>query len=139
MRPRSFGPPGFVARAWSSSAVRYLLVGGLAFLLDIGLLALLHKVAGIPLIVATPVAFLLSFAATYVMQRVITFEARGGWTSSAAKYTALVVVNMIATTAIVAGAEVIGWSWAVGKIAAVALTTIWNYFGYRYWIFKDPK
>jgi putative flippase GtrA len=127
------------ARAWSSRGFRYLLVGGLAFLFDIGLLALLHEILGVPLVVATPTAFLTSFGLTYLMQRSITFDGEGGWTSSAVKYTLLVVLNTFATTAIVSGIAVLGWPWEIGKIAAVASTTVWNYFAYRYWVFaKRP-
>ncbi|MFG6403853.1 GtrA family protein [Microbacterium sp. P04] len=121
--------------AWSSRALRYLLIGGLAFLFDIGLLFLFHEVLGAALILATPAAFLISFAATYLLQRFVTFEAEGGWGASAVKYSILVAFNALATTVIVSGTEQVGWPWAIGKVAAVALTTIWNFFGYRYWIF----
>lgn len=127
--------PRFVKRAWKSSAVRYLTVGGLAFLFDFLLLLLLHDVLGVDLFVATPTAFLLSFALTFVMQRAFTFETTSGWGASAVKYTTLVIFNTFATTAIVTGVDALGLPWAVGKAVAVASTTVWNYFGYRYWIF----
>ncbi|MEV7874835.1 GtrA family protein [Microbacterium sp. NPDC089188] len=131
--------PGAVARAahrvWSHSAVRYLIVGGGAFLIDVGLLALLHDVIGLPLVVATPTAFLLSFAITYLLQRTFTFSSDAGVASSAIKYTALVAFNTVATTGIVAGVAALGLPWVVGKIVAVGSTTVWNYFAYRYWVF----
>ncbi len=121
------------------SAVRYLLVGGLAFLIDIGLLAILHEIIGVPLVIATPAAFLTSFGLTYLMQRAITFDGESAWGSSAVKYTLLVIFNTFATTAIVAGIDAIGWPWEIGKVAAVASTTIWNYFAYRYWVFAKRR
>ncbi|WP_164515499.1 GtrA family protein [Microbacterium sp. 10M-3C3] len=129
----------FVARAWRSSAVRYVIVGGLAFLVDFGLLALLHDALGVSLIIATPTAFLISFAFTFVVQRALTFGSDADWRVSAVKYTLLVAFNTVATTAIVAGAAALSWPWEAGKIIAVASTTIWNYFGYRYWIFRPPR
>lgn len=126
-------------RTWANTAVRYLVVGGLAFLIDFGLLALLHEVIRIPLVISTPTAFLTSFALTYLLQRSITFDGRGGWTASAAKYTLLVAFNTVATTAFVTlvGSSDLPWEW--GKIIAVASTTIWNYFAYRYWVFAGRR
>lgn len=126
-------------RTWANSAVRYLVVGGLAFLIDFGLLALLHEVLGIALVISTPAAFLTSFAVTYLLQRSITFGGRGGWTASAVKYTLLVVFNTVATTAIVTLMSSSGLAWELGKIAAVASTTVWNYFAYRYWVFAERR
>lgn len=135
--------PGIVARGarrvWSNSAVRYLVVGGGAFLIDIGLLALLHDVAGVPLIIATPTAFLLSFVVTYLLQRTFTFSSDTGVASSAIKYTALVCFNAVATTGIVAGIAALGMPWVVGKMVAVGSTTVWNYFAYRHWIFPARR
>lgn len=125
-------------RVWSHSAVRYLVVGVGAFLIDIGLLAALHEVFGVPLVVATPAAFLLSFAATYVLQRMLTFDSAAGWVQSAARYTLLVGFNTLATTAIVASFDALGMAWVVGKLVSVASTTVWNYFLYKYWIFASP-
>jgi putative flippase GtrA len=124
---------------WSSSAVRYLVVGGGAFLIDVGLLAGLHDLLSVPLVVATPAAFLMSFAITYVLQRTFTFGSTAGVASSAAKYTALVMFNTFATTGIVSAAASLGLPWIVGKVVAVGSTTVWNYFLYRHWIFAERR
>lgn len=130
---------GPIARVWSSSAVRYLVVGGVAFLIDVGLLALLHDIFGVALAIATPVAFLLSFAVTYVLQRTFTFRSSAGIGPSAIKYTALVAFNTLATTGIVSLAPALGLPWIVGKVVAVGSTTVWNYFCYQYWIFPRDR
>lgn len=124
---------------WSNSAVRYLVVGGGAFLIDVGLLAGLHDLLSVPLVVATPAAFLLSFAITYVLQRTFTFGSDAGVASSAVKYTALVIFNTVATTGIVAAAAALDLPWIVGKVVAVGSTTVWNYFLYRHWIFARRR
>lgn len=131
--------PRPIKRLWRSSAVRYLFVGGLAFVFDFALLLLLHDIAHVELVAATPIAFLTSFALTFVMQRTITFKTGAGWGASAVKYTALVLFNTFATTMIVTGIDALGWHWAAGKAVAVASTTVWNYFGYRYWIFPSTR
>jgi len=119
--------------------VRYLVVGGFSFLFDVGVLWLLHDVLHVALPIATPIAFLLSFAVTYTLQRTVAFRATDGIAPSALRYAILVAVNTVATTAIVWAGDAIGLPWIVAKVAAVAATTVWNYFAYRYWVFGSRK
>ncbi len=127
------------ARLWSSSAVRYLVAGGLAFAADLALLWLAHEVGRIPLAIATPLAFLASFAITYTLQRTVAFASDAKVVPSVARYTALVVFNTLATTAIVWMVAELGGGWVAGKVVAVAATTTWNYFAYRFWVFRTPS
>jgi putative flippase GtrA len=130
---------GVLSGLWSSSLVRYLVMGGLSFAFDFGLLFLLHDVAGVPLAVATPTAFLASFVVTYTLQRLFAFRASDAVAPSVVRYALLVAANTVLTTGIVAVADSIGWSWVLGKIVAVAITTVGNYFAYRHWVFARPK
>ena len=125
-------------RLWDHSAVRYLLVGGFCFVVDVALLWLAHDVLGVPLAIATPVSFLASFAVTYTLQRVVAFASDSKVVPSVARYTALVVFNTLATTGIVWAIDEAGAGWLLGKVVAVVATTVWNYFAYRYWVFAHP-
>ncbi len=130
--------PSPIARLWAVDAVRYLVVGGICFAFDFGLLWVLHQALGVMLAVATPVAFLASFALTYTLQRVVAFASSSRLVPSVGRYTALVAANTVATTAIVWGADRLGVSWEAGKVLAVVATTVWNYFAYRHWVFHAP-
>ncbi|MFH8249104.1 GtrA family protein [Microbacterium sp. B2969] len=125
----------FGRRVWARSAIRYVVIGGVAFAFDVGLLFVLHEVLGIPLPISTPVAFLTSFCVTYLLQRIFTFRLEGRVASSAVKYTLLVIANTFAVTGIVAAVDALGGSWFAGKLLAVVAMTVWNYFAYRYWVF----
>lgn len=131
--------PTFIGRLWALSQVRYLTMGGLAFVFDAGMLWLLHDVFGIYLPVSTATAFLLSFAVTYTLQRKFAFSAENPVAPSVVRYALLVILNTLATTAIVWLFNTVGFPWIVGKVAAVVATTIWNYFAYRYWVFAPKK
>lgn len=130
---------GVFSGLWSSSLVRYLVMGGLSFAFDFGLLYALYDMAEVPLAVATPTAFLASFVVTYTLQRLFAFRASDAVAPSVVRYALLVVANTVLTTGIVALADSLGWSWAVGKVVAVAVTTVGNYFAYRHWVFARPK
>lgn len=132
-------PRDLVRLAWGHSAVRYLLVGGFCFVVDVALLWLAHDVLGVPLAIATPIAFLASFAVTYTLQRVVAFASESKVVPSIARYTTLVIFNTLATTGIVWLIDQTGAGWFVGKVAAVVATTVWNYFAYRYWVFVTPS
>lgn len=126
-------------RLWRHSAVRYLLVGGFCFVVDVGLLWLAHEVIGVPLAIAAPLAFLASFAVTYTAQRVVAFASDSKVVPSVARYTALVAFNTLATTGIVWAFDELGAGWLLGKVIAVVSTTVWNYFAYRYWVFAPRQ
>ena len=122
---------------YRNSAVRYLVIGGFSFVIDFGLLFLLHEVADWPIWLATAVAFLASFAFNYSLQKAFSFSSRAHHGRALAKYVALVVINTVATTAIVSLLDRFENGWEIGKILATILTTAWNYFAYRYWVFSD--
>jgi putative flippase GtrA len=119
------------------SAVRYLFAGGLAFLVDIGLLALLKNGLGWPLWLATGVAFLISFFFTYTIQRLFSINSGAPHGVALLKYAALVAFNTGTTVVIVALVDATPLGWVGGKVIATAASTVWNYFAYRYWVFAD--
>ena len=134
-RPGRFAT--LVSALYRHSAVRYLIAGGLSFLVDFGLLWLMKEALGWPLWIATAVAFLVSFAFNYLIQRIFSFEATNPHGAALLKYTLLVAFNTVATVVVVDLISQTPAGWAVGKVVATALTTVWNYFVYRYWIFRD--
>ncbi|MDQ0673464.1 putative flippase GtrA [Pseudarthrobacter siccitolerans] len=143
--PREDEEPNYPrARAWvrwivASSVVRFLVVGGLSFALDLGLLVFLHEFLGVELWIATPVAFVVSLIFNFLLQRIFTFQATNNRGISAMKYVLLVVVNILVSDVIVTGFDTLGWSYMVGKATSTILTTVWNYFLYRHWIFKSSE
>ncbi|MBM7820876.1 putative flippase GtrA [Cellulosimicrobium cellulans] len=117
------------------SAFRYLLVGGFAFLLDLGLLALTYRVLGAPLWLATAVGFWGSFAFNFTLQRRYAFGGAMPTGPALWRYGVLLAANSLANIAVVGVFEHLGWGFAVGKVAVTVAQTVWNYFAYRYWVF----
>lgn len=128
--------PARWTRLTSSSPFRYLVAGVASFGFDIGLLWILHEAARVPLAIATPAAFLASFVVTYTLQRTFAFRATNSVAPSVVRYAILVAANTVLTTLLVWGADVLGFPWVLGKVTAVVVTTIGNYFAYRHWVFR---
>ena len=130
---------GALSRVWRNTALRYLFIGGASFLIDVGLLALLHEVFSWPLWLATGTAFLSSFVFNYAFQRAFSFKSGASHLPTLTKYVALLAFNTLATMGIVALADATAAGWTIGKVVATAMTTTWTYFLYRHWVFADSS
>jgi putative flippase GtrA len=125
-----------IRTVFNHSGFRYLLVGGSSFVLDFGVLYVLHEIAEIRLWISTGVAFLCSFFYNFTLQKIFAFSSEAHTPRSLAKYIILVGFNTIATIGIVAVLYVyIGW--IAAKIVSTVMTTVWNYLAYRHIIFVD--
>ncbi len=117
------------------SAFRYVLVGGLSFLVDFGLIVSLRELADAPLWLATSAGFWGSLAFNFSMQRLVTFQSRGRWHIHLARYVFLLGINYVATVLLVLSAEAVGVGYAFGKLGSTGLLGVSTYFAYRYWVF----
>jgi putative flippase GtrA len=119
-----------------SHLIKFLLVGGASFAVDLGLLILLHEVFGVDLWIATPLAFIASLIFNFVLQRSFTFRAKNRRNVSFLKYLVLVVFNVVAIDVIVNAFDIWGMSYGIGKVVATVVTTSWNFWLYKVWIFR---
>lgn len=118
--------------------LRYLLVGGSAFLVDFGLLGIMVSGFKLPAGFSAAVAFIVGAIYSYLMQKYVTFQASKQVFSSAVKYLILLGVNTLITALIVEGFDYFNL-YLVGKVFATVLTTIWNFPLMRYWVYKAQK
>lgn len=125
-------------KTFKNSAFRYLLVGGLSFLLDYGLLYLFHEIIGIRLWLATGISFSASFFFNFTLQKLFAFNSQNGTIGSLTKYILLVIFNAFATVAIVSFLYSF-ITWQIAKILATIMTTVWNYLIYKYVIFPNKQ
>lgn len=118
----------------------YVVVGGLTVVVDLGLLTLLHESYGAPLGVATTVAFCAAVVVNFALNRA-AMSSRGSWglTQHALRYGSLVLANYVITLAVVTTAGHVGDRYLVAKVAVVAVSTVWNFLLYRYWVFTPPR
>lgn len=118
--------------------VRFLLVGGLSFVVDFGGLWLLHVPFGVPAGVASVIAFVASFFVNFFLQKLFTFKSQVGTTRALVLYIILSIMNTIATGLFVGGlTPLLGWVWA--KVVSVIVISAWNYFAYKYVIFPRNR
>jgi len=120
----------------NNEIARFIIVGGVSFAIDLGLLMLLHEVVGVELWLATPIAFLTSLAFNFALQRIFTFRAKNGTSVSFLKYCLLVVFNTFAVDVIVNFIDWMGAGYQIGKVVSTVMITAWNFLLYKHWIFR---
>ncbi|MBG0565204.1 GtrA family protein [Actinoplanes aureus] len=123
-------------RLWEHSAVRFLLVGGLSYAFDVGVLVLLHGVLGMPLALATSVSFMSALLVNFGLNRVFAFQSTSLVGTALLRYLVLVLVNYVTTLLLVTGLTALGLSYVVSKTVATILNAVMNYEAYRRWVFR---
>jgi putative flippase GtrA len=117
---------------------RFVISGSTTFILDFGLLKLLHGYEHMPLLPATTIAFLASFSVTFVISRHWTFPAgrEGRPHHQAIRFAVLVAGNLISTLLIVGTLVAVGLYYLLAKLAAVGVNAGANFLLYRRWVFR---
>ncbi|MFI2753067.1 GtrA family protein [Cellulomonas sp. P22] len=115
----------------------FLVVGVVSFGVDAGLLVLLAGPVGIPPWLAATISFWLSVLANFSLNRVL-FGTRDAdkLLSHSFRYGVLLGANYCVTLAGIEVAQAVGLGLFIAKTATTAVTSIWNYFLYRHWVFK---
>lgn len=116
-----------------AQAIRYLVVGGVAFVVDYGLLVLLTELAGLNYLVSAIVAFTAGLAVNYCLCTTFVFSGRSlsDRRVEFAVFAGIGVIGLGLTELILwCGEEVLGVDYRVAKFFAVAVVLAWN-FGVR--------
>lgn len=119
--------------------LRYLLVGGLSFIVDFGLLWIFRELLDMYVWLASALAFAASFAVNFTLQKYFAFASSTQKPFALWRYSALVVINLILTSALVQLFALTGVGWELGKIIVTLMMVIWNFFLYRYWVFRTQR
>lgn len=116
--------------------VRYVVTGGLAFLLDFGLLWLMVSGLGLNAGFSAAVAVTAGTLFSYLVQKYFTFNSHGAIAGSAVRYLILFVWNTLVTALVVQAFQSWWDLYMVGKIFVTALITLWNFPLMRHWVYS---
>lgn len=132
----------FVLYLYRHHFVRYLVVGGSTFVMDFGLLFLLHGKARVHLAIATSLAYWISIVYNFLLNRSWTFSARdkSDLRRHLSTYLVLLGFNYLFTVVFVSLVSH-HLNYLLAKAIAVAIQMTWTYFGYKNYIFtsKQPE
>lgn len=130
--------------------LRYLLVGGVAFVIDSGVLALLKEFiltggSSIELVFCTAAGFVAGLIANYVLSLIFVFRKKdnNGNAKSIKGFVTFTVVGLIGLglteLGMYVGVFVFKWHYLLTKILVAGLVTVWNYVGRKLLVFKGKK
>ena len=118
---------------------RYLVVGGLAFLVDLGTLYALTEFAGLHYLVSAAVAFLLGSAVNYALSRMWVFDRRVIQNTSLEilAFTAIGIVGLGLNEAIIWFIhEPMHFHYLAAKIVSGGIVLIWNFGARKFLLFR---
>lgn len=120
-----------------SPGVRYLLVGGTSFLVDAGLLFILHDIVDLSILIAGSVAFWVGVIYNFTLTRLWTFSVRDKQQlhKHILLYALLLAFNYVSTIILLALLSNI-MHFIIAKTLIVVAQTAWNYPIYKFVIFR---
>ncbi|MDO5083877.1 MAG: GtrA family protein [Arachnia propionica] len=134
------GVTGALVSLWRNTILRYVGVGGLAFVVDLVVTVVLRDHLGIALWLAVACGYWAGFVVNFTLQRSFAFQGGRNIGASLVKYLMLVGFNWAATTLVMQLlVEGLGVPTAVAKILCTLMTTVWNYPLYRFLVFPTEQ
>ena len=116
--------------------VRYLIVGGSTFVIDFGILFILHGKLGFGIAASASISYWVSIIYNFVLNRYWTFDAREkeSLQRHITTYLILLIVNYIFAVTFVSFAST-HINYIIAKAIAVLFQMIWTYPVYKKYIF----
>ena len=122
--------------------VEYLIGGGVYFWTGLAIFTLLYSVFHWHWLPAKAVADGVGWTLNYLIQRYWAFNDRRLTKHEGRARFRYIIINtldFIFDYAIVAGMQQIGYSPYIGFLVSASTTTVWDYFWYKYWVFKPQN
>ncbi len=120
--------------------LRYLLVGGTAFVADFGTLWALTA-AGMNEYLATAVAFLVGLSANYLLSKALVFTKEQARVSKVAEFLAYAVIGVcglgLTELLIFIGIDLLHIHVLIAKIVAAALVLVWNFTARKVLLYRS--
>ena len=124
-------------RSVLGALIRFGITGLASVVVDVGVLVLMHSVAGLKLFVATLIAYAFGVAVNYSLNRNWTFQSERDHRRTMTRYAILLAVNVGITEGIVVGLTHVGVYYLISKLIAVAIIATLNFFVGRTWVFTN--
>jgi putative flippase GtrA len=119
--------------------LRYAVVGGICFVIDLGCLLVL--VERMPLVAANTIAFVVANIVNFALGHVWVFGQRLGGPGLGRRYVAVLAISVVGLAlndALVwAGVVVAGASVIIAKVVATIVVMFWNFLARSRWVYPS--
>ncbi|MEV4537561.1 GtrA family protein [Asanoa sp. NPDC049518] len=126
-----------VRLAYRHSVTRFLALAGVGFAFDLTLLAVLDAVTPLPAPATVSIAFWVTYALNFALNRTFAFHASGeGVRGQLARFAPQVLGDYVLTVAGVTALGALGVGLVPARIIAAGTNLVFNYVLYRWWTFR---
>lgn len=116
--------------------IRFLVISGFTYALDLAILTALHGVLGWPLQVAVTIGYAVAFTTNYLLNRVLNFRSHAPIGPESLRYAGVMVVNftvlLLGITTLLAE---LGAPYQLARLAAGACEGVFIYCAMRWFVF----
>ena len=118
--------------------IRYIIIGGSTFLLDIGLLYGLTEILGLYYLFSATSAWIIATAVNYLLNKFWSFKSSSPHFYSSIKYAFLLGWNyFVMIAAMYIFVDRFGFYYIYVKIFIMTVIVCWNFFIYKNYVYKD--
>ncbi|NOZ13156.1 MAG: GtrA family protein [Acidobacteria bacterium] len=121
---------------------RYGLVGGIAYLVDFGLLFVFTEYAGISYLFSAALSFLAGLTVNYLLSILWVFKTRSV-ENRMAEFSVFTFIGLaglgLNELLLWIFTGLMGWYYLLSKLAATPLVFLWNFFARRIVLFSPPR
>ena len=120
--------------------IKYSVVGGIAAVIDFGVLYVLTDFLGVYYLISATISFILSALTNYFLNRTWTFRSRGRKMRQIPIFFTIATIGLILNNFILYwGVEFLGLWYIFSKMIATGIVLIWNFLGNKHFTFNDKK
>jgi putative flippase GtrA len=116
---------------------RFALVGGIATVIQYGILYGLVNWAARDPVWASAIGYCLSAIANYMMNYLFTFGSKASHGSAAIKFAVIATLGLALNSLVMTLMVNAAFYYFIAQFGATVVVLIWNFAGGRYWTFRD--
>jgi putative flippase GtrA len=124
------------AQGVAAQALRFLAVGVLSYVVDVGTLWVTVTRLGWPLVVGATVAFSLAFVVNFGLGRRWVFRTSAQRGPQVARYVVLVALNYVLTLVALTSLTAVGHGLVVAKTISEIVNAVINFWLGRVWVYR---
>jgi len=116
--------------------IKYLIVGGIAAIVDLLLLYLFMETYGLHYLVSNTLSFIVATTVNYYIGVVIMFKPKNAHREMTLVFMVSVGALMVSSLVMYVGISLMGLHYLIAKITSQIVGFIWNYLGRKRYIYK---